>query len=117
MKVKVLACIHEFGIIDKFSKRLKKFEKYQPEKYNCISIDEDYIFSIAEKINDISMINPSLNEECYGLCYYGVTIIPESSLEKFKNILVSENNDSYKQLIFLVNRAITEHKNIIHYGV
>ena len=75
-----MPCTHEFGIIEHFSSRIKKYSKYQPEKYNCISIDDDYILPLGEKIYGIKMINPCLNEKCKTLCYYGVTIIPVESL-------------------------------------
>lgn len=109
---------HEFGIIDKLSRRLKKYSKYKPEKYNCISIDDDYFTEeIAKKLADIPMLNPCINETCYNLCYYGITIIPTESLESFKNIFLNENNSMFDELIILTDKAIFENKNIIHYGV
>lgn len=110
-------CTHEFGIIEHFSGCLKKYSKYEPEKYNCISIDDDYISSLGEKLYGIKMINPCLNEQCETLCYYGITIIPVASLCKFRTVFLNENNHIYNQMIMLINRAITEQKNIIHYGV
>lgn len=109
---------HEFGIIDNFSGNLKKYTKYQPEKYNCISVD-DYYFTeeIAEKLSDVEMINPCLNEICSNLCYYGITIIPEKSLEAFRDVLIDEKNDVFNELILLTDKAISENKNIIHYGI
>ena len=112
-----MPCTHEFGIIEHFSSRIKKYSKYQPEKYNCISIDDDYILPLGEKIYGIKMINPCLNEKCKTLCYYGVTIIPVESLSQFRTVFIEENNHVYNQMISLIDRAIDEQKNIIHYGV
>ena len=95
----------------------KKYSKYQPEKYNCISIDDDYILPLGEKLYGIKMINPCLNEKCKTLCYYGVTIIPVESLSQFRTVFIEENNHVYNQMISLIDRAIAEQKNIIHYGV
>lgn len=109
---------HEFGIIDNFSGYLKKYLKYQPEKYNCISVDDDYFTEeISEKFSHVEMINPCLNKICYNLCYYGITIIPEKSLEAFRDVLINENTDVFNELILLTTKAISENKNIIHYGI
>lgn len=109
---------HEFGIIDTISKKLKKYTKYEPKKYNCISIDDEcFTEEIAEKLSNIEMINPCLNEICHNLCYYGITIIPTESLESFKNVIYNEDKSAFEELVILTQKAINENKNIIHYGI
>ncbi len=112
-----MSCCHEFGVINLFSNNLKKFTKYNPEKYNCISIHDDFIISIADKFQGIEFINPCTNEKCYNLCYCGITIIPPKSHEAFIEVLKRENDCIYEQLILLFKKAMIENKYIIHYGI
>ena len=35
-----MACVSEFGIIDEFDEE-KDYSDYEPEKYNCISVDDE----------------------------------------------------------------------------
>jgi hypothetical protein len=39
--------VHEFGIIDDFDSQ-KKYNDYTPQKYDCISVDDDIISSLIE---------------------------------------------------------------------
>ena len=34
---------HEFGIMQKSPATNKRYDSYEPEKYDCIVIDDDYI--------------------------------------------------------------------------
>ena len=34
---------HEFGIMESAPVSGKRYDEYEPKKYNCISVDDDYI--------------------------------------------------------------------------
>ncbi len=34
---------HEFGIIQNAPKQGKRYDGYEPQKYNCISVNDDYL--------------------------------------------------------------------------
>ena len=59
---------HEFGLIYKFSyKNMKKYTEYTPEKYNCISVHDDYIQALCCKFGNIETVNPCIPEKYNGL--------------------------------------------------
>ena len=35
---------HEFGIMESAPVNGKRYDEYEPKKYNCISVDDDHIF-------------------------------------------------------------------------
>ena len=39
---------HEFGIMESAPIGGKRYDEYEPKKYNCIAIDDDYIDGIQE---------------------------------------------------------------------
>ncbi len=110
-----MACVHQFGIIDSFSERLEDYIEYEPEKYNCISVEDDCFLSVCSKLKNLKTINPSTEEFTTDLCWYGITIIPYTSLEEFISVL--ENDDIFSELIFLLKKAYDNKKYVIHYGV
>ena len=40
---------HEFGIMMDAPQPGKRYDEYEPWKYDCISVDDDYVEGIAEK--------------------------------------------------------------------
>ena len=115
---------HEFGIID-FFKENKWYSDYEPEKYNCISVNDNLIevLSIKYKAQLVAIktyfqvtIQPGT-----GLDYYGVTIIPPESLNQFKEVIIKANSkyqsQELKLLIEKVSDAINKKKYLIHYGI
>lgn len=38
-----MACFAQFSIIDKFKKAKDYLSEYEPEKYNCVAIDDDIL--------------------------------------------------------------------------
>ena len=43
----MVASRHEFGIIDSFEEN-KWYDTYEPDKYNCISVDDYFIEEIRK---------------------------------------------------------------------
>jgi len=41
---------HEFGILE--ANQIEEHYTYDPEKYNCISVDDDIILPLLEKLKD-----------------------------------------------------------------
>ena len=44
---------HEFGIMMDAPQPGKRYDEYEPWKYDCISVDDDYVEGIAEKLGFI----------------------------------------------------------------
>ena len=41
---------HEFGIMESAPISEKRYDEYEPKKYNCIAIDDDYIEGIQDQL-------------------------------------------------------------------
>jgi hypothetical protein len=115
---------HDFGIIDFFEEN-KWYSEYEPEKYNCISVDDDVLEELIIKYNEELMAIKTYfqvtTQPGNGLDYCGVTLIPPESLKQFREILIKANNHYKLQelqlLIEKVSGAISEDKYLIHYGI
>lgn len=120
---------HDFGIIDNFEES-KGYSNYEPEKYNCVSVDdniiEDMILRYKEELSAIKTYYHTKTQPGKGLDYCGVTIIPPESLQQFRDVILKAINEkeSYEMkvrqleiLIDKVTEAIKANKHIIHYGI
>ena len=45
---------HEFGIMINAPKHGKRYDKYEPWKYNCISVDDACLNSVIKKLTAIA---------------------------------------------------------------
>lgn len=106
---------HEFGIMNTAPLHGKRFDKYEPEKYNCISVDDIYIENILDQFDDIDTFSHSVDIPEKGLIYCGITLIPPSSLGRFRSV-VSEKN-GLRELSELLQKAERENKFVIHFGI
>lgn len=75
---------HEFGIFETEPEQDKRYDEYCPEKYGCIAIHDDYIEPLLGKLSLLETYIHTLSRPGNGLVYYGITLIPPSSLPKFK---------------------------------
>ena len=41
---------HEFGIMQLAPKKGERYDEYEPQKYNCISVDDIYVEKIDKKL-------------------------------------------------------------------
>lgn len=119
-----MAYVHEFGIIDCIENY--KEDQYEPEKYNCISVDGDLIDEIynkgfKDKLDALETFAHNMNRPYKGLAYYGITLIPQKSLKEFLDILMEANieykSEDFENLIKKIYTAINENKWLIHYGI
>lgn len=115
---------HEFGIIDSLQEN-KWYSSYEPEKYNCISIDDYLIGELTirydEELMAIKTYFAISTQVGNGLDYSGITIIPPKSLKQFRDIIIKANSQyqshELKLLIEKISNAINENKYLIHYGI
>ena len=105
---------HEFGIMQTAPQNGKKYE-YEPQKYNCISVNDDYIENIVSNFDDIDFYWHSLDNPRKGIAYCGITLIPPSSMQAF--ISVIENYSELSELNILLQKAYSDNKWVIHYGL
>jgi len=115
-----MPCVHEFGIIDDCSSK-KDYSGYTPQKYNCISVDDDIIQSLHHDLSIMKTFFHSLDRPEYGLAYCGITLIPHESLTIFYDAVTSSS--CFKQSVELselaaeIIQAKEQKKYMIHYGI
>ncbi len=106
---------HEFGIMINPPEAGKRYDEYEPEKYNCISVDDRMILPIVTKLSIMKTYWISLNNAEYGLNYYGVTLIPPESSSTFAELISGIR--SFSRLTELLLAASQNDKFVIHYGI
>lgn len=115
-----MPCVAEFGIIDDFEKD-KDYSVYEPEKYHCIPINDDFINDWWNNLMQIKTYYHCYSRPEFALARWGVTLIPPESLEQFFEIVSSDKRSKSSKelinLIILLRKAISENKYVIHYGV
>ena len=106
---------HDFGIMEIAPYKGKRYDKYEPEKYNCISVDDDYIENIQEQLCVFDSYSHTIDCETKGLEYCGITLIPPTSINLF--IKVIENISELTVLKDLLFMAQQNKKFVIHFGI
>lgn len=111
----------EFGIIDKID-YTKDYCDYEPEKYNCICIDDDvYINDWWKRLAEMKTFFHKMDNPVKALARHGVTLIPPESLLIFIDIVTNDKRiHTDKHLVDLANtiqEAIDANKFMIHFGV
>ena len=106
---------HEFGIMMDAPQQGTRYDEYEPWKYTCISVDDAHLEGVVEKLSSIDFYWHALSVKGKGLAYCGVTLIPPSSLRAFVDVI--EDVSGLSELRELSERAITENKWMIHFGL
>ena len=112
--------VHEFGIIDK-TENVKRNIGYEPQKYNCISVDDEIMIHLNKHLSIMRTCFHSLERPEFGLAYWGITIIPPESLSMFYDVIISstiyKNSAELNQLASKIIKAKEENKYMIHFGI
>ena len=106
---------HEFGIMMDVRQPGKRYDKYEPWEYACISVDDVYLECIIERLLSIDFYWHTLSVKGKGFSYCGITLVPPSFLKAF--IDVTADNPELSELKKLLEKALDNHKWVIHYGI
>ena len=106
---------HEFGIMQNAPKLRKRYDEYEPQKYNCISIDDDYVEKIVANLNNIDFFWHALDVPAKGIAYTGITLIPPTSIQAFTAVI--KDIEELNELKDLLEKALVENKWVIHFGL
>ena len=106
---------HEFGIMAENPVRGVRYDHYEPWKYGCISIHDDYIEPVLAKLAEIDFFWHTIDRPGKGLAYCGITLIPPSSMGDILAVLGVQ--ETLAPLRELLARAEAEKKFIIHFGI
>lgn len=106
---------HEFGIMPQAPQAGKCFDKYEPEKYNCISVSDDDIQPCLHAFRCGKTYWHSLDRPALGLAYCGITLIPPETLDAYLEIIWK--NPKISELAALFIEAKEKHAFVIHFGI
>ena len=106
---------HEFGIMQNAPEKEKRYDEYEPQKYNCISVDDAYLENILSKFDDIDFFWHTTDVKGKGLAYCGVTLVPPESTQAFADVIASI--PELADLKTLCTKALEQNKWIIHFGL
>lgn len=106
---------HNFGIMQTAPEKGKRFDNYTPQEYNCISVDDDDILPLLEKLRTVKCFWHTLDRPEFGLAYYGITLIPPESFSAI--IETIWHNPNLSDLMALFVEAENAKKYVIHFGV
>ena len=115
-----MPCVAEFGIIKDFD-REKDYSEYEPQKYNCVSIDDDALNNWWARLEDMKSYFHTYSRPDKALARCGVTLIPPESLDLFHAIVKDDTQAEYHEQAAAVLSVIEEAKRngsfVIHFGV
>lgn len=106
---------HEFGIMMDAPQANKRYDKYEPWKYACISVDDDALAAAAERLTSVDFYWHTLSVKGKGLAYCGITLVLPGSLRAFIDV-IADFPELY-ELKNLLEKAWDNNKWVIHYGV
>jgi len=93
----------------------KRYDEYEPQKYNCISVDDDYVEKIDANLNDLDFYWHTLEVPAKGLAYTGITLIPPTSIPAVTAVI--KDIVELNALKDLLSKALAENKWVIHFGL
>ena len=106
---------HEFGIMQSAPRSGEVYFDYEPEKYDCISVDDEIVERIDWKTKDVKCFWHTVDRPEKGLAYCGITLIPPESIKEIAAVLGEEEN--ILSLKLLLQKAEQENKFVIHFGI
>lgn len=106
---------HEFGIMQKKPEHGQRYDKYNPEKYHCIEVQDGFLQPLLPSVAALDCFWHSLDVPGKGLAYHGITLIPPQALAEL--ISITGSADGLEQLRELLARALAEKKYVIHLGI
>lgn len=106
---------HHFGIMWTETLAEERFDSFEPERFDLITLHDDYIEPVLEDLNSMDCYWHSLSVPGKNLAYCGITLIPPKSLGQLRKVLESE--DGTEEVCALLREAESKNKFVIHYGI
>ncbi|MBP0976488.1 MAG: hypothetical protein J6P20_10555 [Oscillospiraceae bacterium] len=106
---------HEFGIMRECPKPGERYDSYEPARFRCISVDDEAIEPLLQKLEQVKCYWHTLDRPEHGLAYCGITLIPPESLNAVMEIVQHDRNLS--DFLALLSEAQKEERFIIHFGI
>ena len=108
---------HQFGIIEEFHPGSGEYEEYAPERYGCVSVDDDLLQEAFDRLRDLDTFWHRGDRPARGFAAYGITLVPPESLPAFLAELRREGRPEFLPLAEKVREAIRQGNYMIHFGI
>lgn len=115
MKADDILAKHEFGIMQKAPEPGARYDEYEPQKYDCIDIDDAYVEMIDAKLCSVDFYWHTKDVPAKGIAYTGITLIPPTSIKSLIDVINDFSNLS--ELKELSEKALVQNKWMIHFGL
>ncbi len=102
---------HEFGIMQSEPMKGERFDEYEPEKYDCITIDDVFIEPLLSELLDINFYWHSIDVPGKGIAYLGITLIPPVSLHSMID-KISNITDFFRYCLLSCSRCFCDKSNL-----
>ena len=106
---------HEFGIMQEAPEAGERYDEYEPQKYNCICVDDAYVEMLDAKLCSIDFYWHTTDVPAKGIAYAGITLIPPTSIKPL--IAVINDFSNLRELKELSEKALVQNKWMIHFGL
>lgn len=106
---------HEFGIMQNTPRPGIRYDEYESQKYDCISVNDDFLENIVDNFDHIDFYWHTLDVPGKGLAYTGITLIPPTSTQAFIDVI--KDVSGLSELMELSEKALAQNKWIIHFGL
>lgn len=106
---------HEFGIMKSDPVKGCRYDEYVPQKYDCISVDDECVERVAAELIALKCYAHTLDAPIDGLAYCGITLIPPEAIEQFISLI--ENQAEMTDLRKLLREALKKNRFVIHFGL
>ena len=106
---------HEFGIMKKPPTKGERYDVYEPNQYECLSVDDDNIEPLLGALFEVKCYWHTLDVLGQGLAYCGITLIPPQSLDEIMGVI--EMQKELMNLKRLLEQAKKKGCYVIHFGI
>ena len=106
---------HKFGMMPAPPAPGQRYDAYEPQKYGCIAVQDDDLLLLAGHLRGIRCYWYTLDRPEWGLAWYGITLIPPTSLDAL--IESVWKNERLSDLFALLAQAQREGRWVIHFGI
>ena len=106
---------HEFGMMEKEPAAGERYDRYEPERYACISVEDDLVDEILQATVKIPVYWHTRTWPAQGLAEAGITLSPPSSMDAMLEVIAERSGfDALEDLILRAKRC---GKYVIHFGI
>ncbi len=104
---------HTFGIMEEPPEPGRRYDDYEPERYICAWAEDDILSGVP--LSGIDTYFHTLDCPGKGLAWCGITLIPPAALPAVSALV--DSKPELQELAKLLERAETENKFVIHFGI